>query len=268
MTPPSSRGLVLCGDPVPRNHSLHALLTCDTLLPVAQMIGHLAVPWWIAREGGASDLALYGLVLGLATLVALPLLAPLSERHAKRPQMVLGLVLMSLAALAFAVQAGFANYRLWHLMVVGCVAVLADTLVSPTSAAVAAELVNPAQLPALLQRRKTAQSFGRLVGPVASGSALALAGVAASLWLQCAMFALVAMAALRMPSSVPVRTRLGNGNGNGNGFARWWADLAAGARAKWAVPIERGWTAVNFGVWIFIAPAVGMLVPLKVRYGL
>jgi hypothetical protein len=36
-------------------------------------------------------------------------------------------------------------------------------------------------------------------------------------------------------------------------------------RPKWIVPLERGWTLVNFLVWIFQGPAVGMLIPLKVQ---
>lgn len=36
-------------------------------------------------------------------------------------------------------------------------------------------------------------------------------------------------------------------------------------KAKWAVPLEHGWTLVNFLVWIFIGPAFNLFVPLKVN---
>ena len=35
--------------------------------------------------------------------------------------------------------------------------------------------------------------------------------------------------------------------------------------AKWRIPMERGWTVVNFVVWIFQGPAVGVLIPIKVH---
>ena len=45
----------------------------------------------------------------------------------------------------------------------------------------------------------------------------------------------------------------------------WWSDLRGGLAAKWQVPMERGWTMVNFAVWIFQGPAVGLLIPIKVH---
>lgn len=48
-------------------------------------------------------------------------------------------------------------------------------------------------------------------------------------------------------------------------MAVWWADLRVGLAAKWRVPMERGWTIVNFAVWIFQGPAVGLLIPVKVQ---
>jgi hypothetical protein len=45
----------------------------------------------------------------------------------------------------------------------------------------------------------------------------------------------------------------------------WWADLRAGLKANWAIPLERGWILVNFLSWIFLFPALAMLVPLKVQ---
>jgi hypothetical protein len=45
----------------------------------------------------------------------------------------------------------------------------------------------------------------------------------------------------------------------------WMADLSRGVAAKWRIPVERGWTLVNFVVCICFMPAVGMLLPLKIK---
>jgi hypothetical protein len=66
------------------------------------------------------------------------------------------------------------------------------------------------------------------------------------------------LAALRIPRSTAVTARR-------RGVAAWWRDLRAGLAAKWLMPMERGWTVVNFAVWIFQGPAVGLLIPVKVQ---
>lgn len=239
--------------------SIRALLLCDVVIVMAQMVGHLAVPWWIVHESGATDLAMYGVILAAGSLTALLMLAPLSERFAKRRQLVAGLALSALAALLLAMVTSHSRYNFPALIAISVVAIFADNLVDPVFAAITAELVAPGCLPGALRQRKTAQSIGRLLGPVVGGATIAIGGVSAALWLQFALFGVASIACLRLPSQKTRHTT------RWRSITQWCADVKAGARAKWNVPIDRGWTAVNFMVWVFVGPAVGMLIPLKVQ---
>ncbi|CAN5427427.1 N/A [soil metagenome] len=239
--------------------SIRALLLCDAVIVMAQMVGLMAVPWWIVHESGATDLAMYGVILAAGSLAALLLLAPLSERFPKRRQLVAGLALSALAALLLAMLTGRGRYNFPALIAVSVVAILADNLVTPVFAAITAELVDPTSLPAALRQRKTAQSVGRLLGPVVGGATIAVGGVSAALWLQFALFGVASIACLLLPSQKAQHAT------RRPPFSQWCADVKAGARAKWKVPIDRGWTAVNFVVWVFVGPAFGMLIPLKVQ---
>ncbi|CAN5916874.1 hypothetical protein BH11PSE8_BH11PSE8_27070 [soil metagenome] len=241
------------------NAALRSILLCDAAVLTGELAGHMAVPWWILHRSGATDLALYGAILALGSLLALPLLAPLGERIAKRGQLVGGLALSALAALMLAVLTGRERYDFPALVVISVLSILADNLVGPVLASITAELVDPARLPSALQQRKAAQSLGGLLGPLVGGTTLALAGVSAALWLQFALLAVASLLCLRLPrlnAADPARRR---------GISQWLSDMKGGARAKWKVPIDRGWTAVNFVVWIFAGPAFGMLIPLKVQ---
>lgn len=238
--------------------ALRSLLIADTFSYTAQMLGYLTVPWWIAKQGGAHDLARYGVVMAVALILCLPLLSPLGERYAKRTQMWRGLGVLAAVALLFALLASFGGYDLRPIIGIGLIGVLASAFVDPASASIAPELVAPEGLPEAMRQRKTAQSAGRLLGPLLGGTVLATAGVAATLWLGSAMLLVAAIAAARLPTTVALP-------GKGRGIAGWYADLRAGLRAKWSVPLERGWTLVNFLVWIFVGPAFSLFAPLKVQ---
>ena len=83
-------------------------------------------------------------------------------------------------------------------------------------------------------------------------------GIAATFWMNGILLGVAAYVTLQLPSQSPHREHL-------RGLARWWKDRRAGLHAKWTISLERGWTLVNFLVWIFQGPAVGMLIPLKVE---
>ena len=91
-----------------------------------------------------------------------------------------------------------------------------------------------------------------------AGFALGVAGVAGAL---CVFIALLGLA-LFFALHIPTRTAA---TAPQRGLRQWWHALQSGVVAKWSVPMERGWTAVNFVVWIFQGPAVGMLIPIKVH---
>ena len=82
--------------------SFRWLLWSDALTLLAMMVGQVALPWWIAQSGGAHDLSVYGVLVSAMSIVALPLLSPFADRHAKRSLMAIGLLGFGIAASAMA----------------------------------------------------------------------------------------------------------------------------------------------------------------------
>jgi MFS family permease len=218
----------------------------------------VVVPWWIASEGGAPDLAVYGMAMSAMAFAAMPLLSPLGDRYAKRRLIALGLLAFAVAAVGVAVLASAGHYRIGLLVVIELVPVIAIAVIWPASNSLSAELVPAAQLSSALSLQQSAQSTGRMIGPALAGAVLVSAGIAAALWLHALLLLVAAALAMRLPRAVkpeadePVRKA-------------WWSELRAGVKANWAIPLERGWTLVNFMSWIFLFPALTMLVPLKVQ---
>jgi MFS family permease len=237
------------------------LLWSDALTLLALMVGQVALPWWIASCGGAHDLAIYGVATAAMSFVAMPLLSPLADRHAKRSLITAGLLLAALAAVVLAGVASTASYRLGVVIAIQVVGVLAGALITPATNSIATELVAPQALARALGRQQGAQATGRLIGPAIAGGVLAAAGTGAALWLNAALLLAAAAHATRLPrpaadaaaaaAEAPRR--------------RWATEFRVGLRANWAIPIERGWVLVNFISAIFLMPAITMLVPLKVQ---
>ena len=233
------------------------LLVSDALMLLSMMVGHVAVPWWIAHEGGASHLALYAALLAGVSFFALPLLSPLGDRVSKRVLITVGLAAMLVESLLLATLAQAGIYRIEWIILLGVIQQLAMAVITPVSLSIAAELLPPEQLSEGLGYQRTAQALGRLFGPVAGGVLLAAGGTASALWVNAALLLLACVMAARMvapPGSAVPRSA-----------AKWMADLRAGLAAKWMIPTERGWTFVSFLVMIFFVPGIGMLVPLKVQ---
>jgi len=231
------------------------LLMSDALTLLALMVGQVALPWWIASEGGAHDLALYSIVTSAFAIVAMPLLSPLGDRIPKRRLMQFALVAFATAAVGFAVMATAGRYHLFLLIALGGVPVLAMAAQLPAVSSFVAELVAPVSLARALGLQQSAQATGRMVGPAIGGFVLGLAGTAAALWLHAALLVGAALTARRLPLGTPPR-RTGRA---------WREDLMAGMNANWRIPLERGWILVNFLSWIFLFPTFTMLVPLKVQ---
>lgn len=237
--------------------ALRALLLADGLFMLATMIGAVAVPWWISAHGGAAHLALQGVVGSCCAFIAAPLLGPLGDRHEKRWLIAVGLAGLALVALLLAVVAGLEHYAAGWVIVYAMLGSLAGGLAMPALMTLAAELVRAEALPEALSLQRSAQSLGRVLGPLVAGVALALS-TGAALGLQALLLLAAVALALRLPraKAAPRAART---------WASWRADLRAGLRACWAMPLERGWTLVNFVGVIFMVPAFTMLVPLKVR---
>jgi len=240
----------------PLGPAFQLLLFSDGLMLLSLMVGHVAVPWWVAHEGGAGQLAIYAAGLAAGSFIALPLLSPLGDRISKRRLIAGGLAVMALESLMLAGLAQAGLYHLAWVMALEGVAVIAMAAIMPASFSIVAELLPPEQLTEGLGLQKSAQALGRLLGPVLGGLVLAAASTAAALWLHALLLGLASLLAARIAAPPPPKPEVRK---------HWLSDLKAGLRAKWQIPMERGWTFVSFLVMVFFAPGIGMLVPLKVQ---
>jgi MFS family permease len=238
--------------------SFRWLLWSDALTLLSMMVGQVALPWWIAQSGGAHDLAVYGVVVSAMSIVALPLLSPYADRHAKRGLLAIGLLVFGLSASAMAAFATFSHYRLGVVLAIETVTVLAAALILPTISSIVTELVPAAGLSRALGMQQTAQASGRLVGPAIAGAVLAAVGTAPTLWLHATLLFAAAALATRLPSTA-------SAPGHGTARRKWSTEVRVGMRVNWAIPLERGWVLCNFVGALFMMPAVLMLVPLKVQ---
>ena len=231
------------------------LMASDALTLLALMVGQVALPWWIATSGGAHDLSVYSVTVSAFAIVAMPLLSPLGDRMPKRRLAFLALCGFAIGSVGVATLATLGIYRLHWLIALGALPVLAVAAIVPVLTSFSTELVPPADLGRAMGLQQSAQAAGRMVGPAIGGAVLGIAGIAASLWLNFALLVAAAWTSRRLPPGVPP-----------SGARRAWAaDLRAGMRANWSIPLERGWILVNFLSWIFLFPAFTMLVPLKVQ---
>jgi MFS family permease len=232
------------------------LLLSDVLMLLSLMVGHVAIPWWVATQGGAAQLAVFSAAMAVVAFLALPLLSPLGDRLPKQRLITWGLWLMAAEGVVLALMAQRGFYSLVWLICLEVIAAVAMAAIMPASLSIAAELLAPEQLTEGLALQKSAQAIGRLMGPVLGGAVLAAAGTAVALWLHAALLLAAGLLAMRIGvrASAAVRSP-----------GQWLADLRAGLRAKWRIPMERGWTFVSFGVMVFFGPGLTMLVPLKVQ---
>ena len=236
--------------------ALSSLLLSDALNWLALMVGAVATPWWIASHGGAAHLAIYGFVASAMAFVAMPALSPLGDRHPKRRLIMAGLALYALSAALLALWASLDRYWLGGALLAAALNAVAAALMTPAAQTMAAELVPAERLPQALGLQRSAQSAGRVLGPALGGAVLALS-TGLTLWLQALLLLAAVLLARRLPTLA--------GSGGARGLSSWRRDLHAGLRAAWAMPLERGWTLVNFVSVLFMNPAFGMLVPLKIK---
>ena len=238
--------------------SFRWLLWSDALTLLAMMVGQVALPWWIAQSGGAHDLSVYGVLVAAMSFVALPLLSPFADRHAKRGLMTVGLLGFGVATGAMAAFATLSHYRLDVVVAIEAITVLAGALVMPAISSIVTELVPAAGLSQALGLQQSAQASGRLVGPALAGAVLAAVGTGPTLWLGAALLFAAALLATRLPRP--------EGAGAGaKPHGRWIDEVRVGLRVNWAIPIERGWVLCNFVGALFMVPCVAMLAPLKVQ---
>jgi len=234
--------------------SFTALLLADSLILLALMVGQVAIPWWIAHAGGARDLAIYAAVSAAGLMIALPLLSPIGDRLDKRSLIIAGTAGMTLAAYSTAALARAANYELPLLLALALVGVVSNAVLLPASASIVAELLPAHQTARGLGLQKSAQSVGRLLGPAAAGAAIAFGDTALALLVQAVLFPVALACAFGVRKVPPPKEQAARS---------WRSEFSAGMRAKWLMPLERGWTIASFFVAILFLPGIGMLLPLK-----
>jgi MFS family permease len=242
------------------NPALRAVLLTDFLVLLAELGGVVILPWWITGSGGAEAMVAFGITLAVASFIVMPAASPLGDRFCKGKQITRGLGGLCLVA---GVQAGLSFAGIFSpkaLMALAALQVLAISFIHPARDAVLTQVMPPAQLAAAIRMRKTTQAISGILGPLWAGTVIAAWGISWALATYAALLALAMGVASRIPrtaGAAAARSR--------RPMAAWWTDLRAGLAAKWRVPMERGWTIVNFAVWIFQGPAVGLLIPIKVH---
>lgn len=238
-------------------HAFPFLLLCDFLAVLSLTTGSVAISWWIVTHGGAADLSIFGITAALTMLIALPLLSAQGDRLAKSRVMTWGLLTAVITALGLALMASFGFYHIGLIILIYAFDVIAFSMVLPAVSSIAADLVSPNHLADALSLQKSAQSLGRLAGPVAGGAIIALSSISAALWVYTVILLIAALSAFAIPVIRPAPTL---------NKSHWRAEVRAGLYAKWNIPIDRNWTLFSFFIMLFFSPAIGMLLPLKIHF--
>ncbi|MCV2371119.1 MFS transporter [Roseateles oligotrophus] len=236
---------------------MRQLLLSELLGLLASTATQTGVAWWIASQGGGADLAAYGAVAALCSLLAMPLLSPFGDRWPKQQLIRLARTGLLLDALVLALLAWSGLYNLALLCVCSVLATLANALLLPVQASLLPELVAAEQLPEAIRLRRASQAIGGLLGPGLSGAMLAFGGVSQAMMLNVFLFGLASIAAQRLKQA-PFAAKP-------PASACLLRDIAAGLRAKWGVTLDRWWSLTGALMMIFLLPAIGMLLPLRLQ---
>ncbi|MBL8509195.1 MAG: hypothetical protein JNM11_12020, partial [Chitinimonas sp.] len=116
------------------------LLVSEVLTVLSMLVGHIAVMWWVAEQGGAKDLAIYGVMMSVTIFVAMPLLSPLSDRHPKRVLLGSGLIVLTVETLLMSQHAQFWPYQLRELIPLQMVDVVALAVMQTPAMTITAAL--------------------------------------------------------------------------------------------------------------------------------
>lgn len=221
-------------------------------------IWHVTLSWWIATNGGAHDLVLYGVALSTSSIVFTFVLSPLGDRYNKRNVILYARAALLVSGLALATMCSADHYQIWHIIGAVIAGSAAMAVVLPACAAVPADVVSVEDLPRALSLQKSVQAIGRTIGPAIAGVILAAADVAIGLWLMTVLGILSAFSTIavdRHAIAEPTRSA----------EESWISDLSVGIRAKWIIPIERYWSLLSLLFFATFLPATGMLLPLLVQ---
>lgn len=218
--------------------------------------GNVAVSWWITQNGGAADLSTYAVTMSVAMIAAMLVMAPLADRVERSRLIAIAMAVLAGTSASLAWTADALGYRLDVLIAIELASIAVMGFSAPATNSLVADVASPSNLQRTLGWLHSAQSIGRLVGPALGGAVVAAAGTAPALWLNSGLLLVSAVIASRVPRTPPSTQ---------SQRRHWWAEITAGLRVNWSIPLERGWMASNFISWMFLFPALTLLVPLKVH---
>jgi MFS family permease len=237
--------------------AMRKLLMSETAGLLASASTQTTLAWWIAQSGGAADIASYGAAMAVCAMVALPLMSPLGDRWPKDRVVRCARGVLLIEALALAAMAWMQVYNWPVLCLCGALSAVSNAALLPAQASMLPELAGPDRLPEAIRLRRGFQAVGGLVGPALSGALLAMNGIAAAMTGALLLMVVAAGTAMRLESP---RTPSA-----GVASAGWLADMRAGLRAKWSVPVDRWWTLTGALMMVFFLPATGLLLPPRIQ---
>ena len=176
------------------------LLLCDALAVLSLTTGNVAISWWIVTTGGAFDISVFGVAASLTMLIALPLLSALGDRHPKSRLMAWGLLAAVITAVGLAIMTTLGIYDIVWILAIYTIDVVAFSVVLPAVSSIAADMVPAEGLADALGLQKSAQSLGRLAGPVVGGAVVAFGSIPLGLWVYTVTLLIAALAAFRIPA--------------------------------------------------------------------
>jgi len=236
---------------------LLALLVSDCLTILSIMMGHVAIPWWIVTEGGARDLAIFAACGAASAVFATAVLSPLADRYEKRRVIFFGLLVLTVCSAGALLLAALGKYDIRALTLLQIAAGIALGAVQPAMLTIASELVPATDLGKAVAMQQSAQSTGRLIGPLIAAALLASFGTTTALLAHSLLLLVAVVAATALPRPPVLRDRVAPES--------WLRDIRAAAAVIWAIPVERGWTLASSFSWMFVFPAITIFVPLKVQ---
>lgn len=232
-------------------------LTGELLTLLCIGIWNVGLSWWIAVEGGARDLSIYGITLSLASIFFTLVLSPFGDRYNRRTVILFSRAALLIAGFSLAVMSSNDCYRIELVLLIVVLGSAAMAVVLPACAAAPPDLVPAEKLPLALSLQKSAQATGRALGPAMAGSMLAIGDVSIAFW------AMVAMGAISAGSTLSIGAF---GLPHASERKHWLLELGAGLRVKWLIPVERYWSILSLIFFSAFLPATGMLLPLQVKH--
>jgi MFS family permease len=187
----------------------------------------------------------------------MPLISPLGDRLSKSRLIRWSAAILVIDAVVLGMLAHSGVYRLTMLCACSALSILANAVLLPAQASILPELVETKRLPDSIRLCRSAQALGGLLGPGLGGVTLAFIGLSGAIALGVLLSAGAAVAAWRLREPThPSRKAPSDG---------WFRDMTAGLHAKWGVPLDRWWTLTGALMMVFLFPATGMLLPLRIQ---